>query len=148
MYAALCAKCLLFLTDCTKHGDRPTELINNPKYGISPKFAVGMALFLAAVRTNGHDGTSTAVRTRLQTDCDGCVSFEVLTAVCQRIQVFCVCELVPSDVSNDPIVFVFKCQGERLKPWRWRHCDSSKRRVHLPSDRVSLSGIPNPPNEL
>jgi hypothetical protein len=59
---------LLFLADCTKHRDIPAELIKNPKYEISPKFAVGVALFLAAVLTKGRDGAATAVRTRLRTD--------------------------------------------------------------------------------
>jgi hypothetical protein len=59
---------LLFLADCTKHHDVPTEFVKTPKYEISPKIAVGVALFVAAVRTNGHDGAATAVRTRLQTE--------------------------------------------------------------------------------
>ena len=80
MYAGLCENCLLFLANCTKHRDMPTELIKNPKYEIWSKFAVGVALFLAAVRTNGHDGAAKVVRTRLQTNWVGCVSFEVLTA--------------------------------------------------------------------
>ena len=40
MYAGLRVKRLLFLADCTKHCDIPTELIKNPKYEISPKFAL------------------------------------------------------------------------------------------------------------
>jgi len=68
MYADLRVKCLLFLADSTKHHDIPTELIKDPKYEISPNYAVGMALFLAAVRTNGRDGTATTVRTRLLTE--------------------------------------------------------------------------------
>jgi len=68
MYAGLRVKCLLFYADCTEHRDIPTELIKNPKYEISPKFTVAVALFLAAVRTKEHDGAATAVRTRLQTN--------------------------------------------------------------------------------
>jgi hypothetical protein len=68
MYAGLRVKRLLLFVDCTKHRDIPTELSKNPKHEISPKFTVGVTLFLAAVRTKGHDGAAMAVRTRLQTD--------------------------------------------------------------------------------
>ena len=68
MHVGLRVECLLFVADCTKHRDMRTELIKNPKYESSPKFAFGAALFLAAVRTDGYDGAATAVRTRLQMD--------------------------------------------------------------------------------